>query len=494
MKINEPPKETEIEKSILASMFLHADNRSEALEALTDKDFYHTSHQILFSKIKKLHEAGHPVGLDTVYAGLSDKEKEKLKSAAYLSSLMDETPPSIDLKYHIQILKDRRVKRRTIELINSIEKKCYSGNGDLSDILNDSQKILEELQNAESIKTCENDTCCISLDEFYREEIEEKPIAKGFIHEGDQTVLHAGGGVGKSLVSQDIAMTLGAQYNTLWGIFEIPKPRATLFIQSENSRKVMSNRTYLKCTGDPGYIAGLSAIFFIPSYGDIQTAGYIVDPAFRKKIVTHAKKTESEYEIKIDFVVFDPLISFHDADENDNSRMRTTLDSILQISNEIIATPLVLHHDNRAGDIRGAKSIWDWARNVIKLEDATYRGAKRIKFTHEKCNNAEMFEPFVLAMDEYLNFSAIEFTEIMPKGQRERCLKVKEALEFLGGSVDSKAELIHQYMELTGLESIPTIHKHIDKAVDNEFINRSYYKDGKMKKARFYIGVKPYHF
>jgi hypothetical protein len=105
-----------------------------------------------------------------------------------------------------------------------------------------------------------------------------------------------------------------------------------------------------------------------------------------------------------------------------------------------------------------------------------------------------MFDPFILAMDEYLNFTPMEISETLPKGQRERCLKVKEALELLGGSVESKAELIEQYKELTGLESVPTINRHIDNAVADDFINRSYHKDGKLKKARYFIGVKPYDF
>jgi hypothetical protein len=174
--------------------------------------------------------------------------------------------------------------------------------------------------------------------------------------------------------------------------------------------------------------------------------------------------------------------------------MRTTLDYISEVSNQIGATPIVIHHANKEGGIRGASAIFDWARNIIKLEDATYRGEKRIKLIHEKCNNARMFDPFVLAMDEYLNFTAMEFTETMSKGLRDRCQKVKEALKLLGGDTKNKAELVKQYKELTGVESKPTIYRHIDQAVDNEFINRDYYLDGKLKKAEYYIGVKPYHF
>ena len=118
--------------------------------------------------------------------------------------------------------------------------------------------------------------------------------------------------------------------------------------------------------------------------------------------------------------------------------------------------------------IRGASSIADWARNIIKLEDVSYRGEKRIKFVHEKCNNSKMFEPFVLAMDEYLNFSPIDLSEITPKRERDRGERVKEALELLGGRAKSKATLFNQYAEITGIKSQSTAFRHIDEAVRNE--------------------------
>ncbi len=334
----------------------------------------------------------------------------------------------------------------------------------------------------------------ITLESIFTGKIEENPIAKGFLNEDEQTIIFAPGGTGKSLLVQDTSMALACNFERLWGKFEIPKPRTSLFIQSENGRLPVYQRVSMKCEGNPDYIVGLQNIIFAGRHNSIQVAGHVSDQQFRDDLIEFAKRATQELEAKIDIVVWDPLISYHDAEENDNSRMRTTLDHISEVSNDIGATPIVIHHANKEGGIRGASAIFDWARNIIKLEDASYKGEKRIKLTHEKCNNAKMFDPFILAMDEYLNFTPIEITETLPKGQRERCLKVKEALELLSGDTKNKAELVKQYKELTGLGSVPTIHRHIDQAVDNEFINRDYYMDGKLKKAEYYIGVKPYVF
>lgn len=152
MSIKPPPHETEIEKSVLASMFLNPDSRADAIETLIDMDFHHTNHRVLFSTIKDLNESGSPVGIDTVWAALSDEQKEKLPGASYLCSMLDDTPPSVDIKYHISILKGCRAKRRIIELTNSINKRVYKNNGDLIKIANDAQHIIDEIKKAQSIR------------------------------------------------------------------------------------------------------------------------------------------------------------------------------------------------------------------------------------------------------------------------------------------------------------------------------------------------------
>jgi len=329
----------------------------------------------------------------------------------------------------------------------------------------------------------------ITLENIYSEKLEEKPIIKGLLYEQESTVIYSPGGVGKSLVTQDIAMALGTGFPFLWKeSFEIPKSRHTLFVQSENSRLAVHQRSFLKCSGNQDYRVGLKNVTYASQHGSAQVAGHVSSEEFRNELINFAKRAEQENEFKIEVIVFDPLISYHDADENDNSRMRTTLDCLFQISNEIDATAIVVHHANKGLGIRGASAIYDWARNVIKLEDDSNKGERHIKFTHEKCNNTKKFEPFVLAMDEYLNFSPIELTKTTPKKEKERGLKVKEALKLLGGSSDTKGRLANQYSELTGIKSRSTNFRHIDEAVKNGFISSEIYEEGNLKKTRYLVG------
>lgn len=329
----------------------------------------------------------------------------------------------------------------------------------------------------------------VTLNEIYLTKPESKPIIDGILYEDEPAVIYSKGGVGKSLLTQDMAMHLSIGKPEIWGKFSIPKYRTTLFIQSENSWNTMNVRTHMKCAGDPDLKGGFSNIFCPQIHESIQIAGFVTDEAFRNKIYELVERIERENECKIDLIIFDPLISFHEQEENDNSRMRTSLDFVSEIARKIRATPAVLHHENSAGGLRGATAIWDWARNVIKLSDVTYRGEKRIKLENEKCNNHEPFQPFVLVMDEHLNFQAVEISETASNKSKERGELVKEALRLCGSRVETKKELIDQYRELSGIKGNSTIHDHINEAVKNLYIEKEYYTEPgkKVQVCRYYI-------
>jgi hypothetical protein len=328
----------------------------------------------------------------------------------------------------------------------------------------------------------------ITLEDVYVQEIEDRPIVEGLIHEDDPTVIHAMGGVGKSLVIQDFFMTAGSGLSELWGMFPIPDAVASVMIQSENSRKAVHSRSRLKCEGNPDLIRGLQNTFYVGQYNNIQVAGYVSDEVFRQKLVDFCKRVEDEYQIKVAMIGFDPLISYHDKDENENSAMRTTLDHILNdIAVPVKATPIVIHHDNRAGEIRGASAIRDWARNIIKLERYGYRGEPRISFKHEKSNNFKLFDPFTLKMDEYLNFSPLDEVERMPAAKRKRCEQVREALIMMGRKATSKKELAAQYEEVSGVANRSTQYNHINEAALNGFISHEEYRDGNLTKNSYHI-------
>lgn len=320
----------------------------------------------------------------------------------------------------------------------------------------------------------------ITLDQIYLEKLQEKPIARGFVEEGEQILLYAPGGVGKSILSLDLALHLAYPYEShskLWGQFQIPKHRHTIFIQSENSQLATHLRIRKKCAVDLDFKAGLDNVYFPKIHNDVRISGFFDDDWFTFQIVELIKKIEEEKEIKMDCMVIDPLISFHSADENDNSRMRSTLDCIVKVAGACQVTPIVIHHSNKNQEIRGASSIFDWARSIVKIERVKGRTKNRVKLIHEKSNNFPIFKDFIMEMDSNLNFSVVNNEDMLSSKKKKICSRVRDALELCGGRARKKQDLIDKYKTISGIGANTTAHDHINDAVKFDFIKVKYIED-----------------
>jgi len=310
------------------------------------------------------------------------------------------------------------------------------------------------------------------FEHIYMTKIVENPIIEGLIEEGDPLVIYGPGGTYKSMLSLAIALHAGSAAHTkkLFGRFNVPKSRLTEFTQSENSMKALHDRTTKMCQGNPEYLTGLPNLFCPKVNGNVTWSGFFDDKKFQQQVIRLVKSIEDAEGVKVDMMVIDPLISYHSQDENDNSRMRSTLDAISAVSNELKVTPIVIHHANKEGGLRGASAIIDWARSVVKLQTVFVEKKRCVQLTHEKSNNSELFEPFTLGIDGNLNFYPIDQSAFNPKG-RERGEKVAQALRDIGGFTDLQKKLIEQYSEL-GMCSEATAKRHIADAIKNGFIRR----------------------
>lgn len=331
--------------------------------------------------------------------------------------------------------------------------------------------------------------------------VELEWIIEGLILKGDLNLIHAPGGVGKSMLGLYIALHLAAHgtdlenlLNNIFSRFPVPKQRATMFIQAENSIGVMQQRIQAMTTGNSTLKNGLSRVFILSQYEDTTITGKrFSDPDFCNFVVEYIKDIE-EGGIKIDLLIIDPLISYLDADENASVPTRVTLDGISRIASQAKCTPIVIHHANKAGkEYRGSTAINDWARNRISLTPVEVskpvslqktgslipqlKKTKLIKVTHEKCNNFELFDSFQLEMGSDLNFRLVE--KQLSERDLKTCENVVQVLKDLGGHAESQNALAKAYKE-TFKDSLKTAKRNIEKAENAGYIcKESTVKDGK---------------
>ncbi len=344
----------------------------------------------------------------------------------------------------------------------------------------------------------------MSFSELVKNPVELEWIIEGMISKGDATIIHAPGGVGKSMLGLYISLFLASQAgeqeppNKIFETFLVPKRRCSLFLQAENSSAAMYNRIELMCTGNQAFAKGLNYLFVLSQYNDTTITGErFSNTKFCKFLVEYINKLENEEKLKIDLLIIDPLISYHGGDENDAVETRDTLDGITSVCSQAKCTPILIHHNskNRKNEngYRGSTAINDWARNRISLkqEEVTksvsnqktgvlipkLEKLKLIRVTHEKCNNFQLFDSFLLEMGSDLNFRFVD--KQLSEQDKEICNKVVLALKNIGGHAESQNKLAKSYRAISTAKG-KTAKTHIQKAEKNGFICKEItIRDGK---------------
>lgn len=336
------------------------------------------------------------------------------------------------------------------------------------------------------------DISYLSFQEIYDNPVEIEPIVEGFIYKDDSTLIHAPGGVGKSMLAMYLALFLAA-FNTnpeepmdkIFDTFSVSKQRATLFIQAENSKTSMYTRITTMCIGIPALENRLNRLFVLSQYGDTTITGEnFSDRAFCQYLVEKIIMIENERDLKIDLLIIDPLISYHGGNENDSVESRKTVDGITWVCSQAKCTPIVIHHGTKDGkNYRGSSAFFDWARSMISLKEEygisvqDEKKVKLIRVTHEKCNNFQKFDSFLLEMDLNLNFKLAEGK--LKSKDSDTCKNVAQVLAGIGGKADSKNTLAKAYKKKFG-GSTSTAKRIVDKAAGNGFIRQeTTMKDGK---------------
>jgi archaellum biogenesis ATPase FlaH len=261
----------------------------------------------------------------------------------------------------------------------------------------------------------------------------------------DEPLLITGyGGAGKSVLTLQIAMDLVfPPANGFLDKFKVLHGgHRVLFVQSENSLVGMRRRLELirSAYAIPDDVIQ-QKLFFLGRRSDIRASGDIDSKQFQDII----KKQHGV--IGFDILIVDPLISFHNKDENSNDEMRRLLDNFSEFCESLKISPLIIHHHGKfkqergVGGGRGASAIGDWSPNTWELE---YKEKdKKFKFIHKKARN------FMLNDDVVLEMRNLRFAPLTSPGQSSQSFSqvpkniacVIQAITNLGGHAKTQVEL-----------------------------------------------------
>jgi RecA-family ATPase len=208
--------------------------------------------------------------------------------------------------------------------------------------------------------------CPIGIDEILRTEIREDPpiLINGVLPAGGGMILGGESEVGKSLMRVEWSVLLACGL-PIYGM-KTPNAQTVLVFQTENTIKQEQFRTERIMQGY-GIESVHNRIFYARSFRK--------PSLLNNDFLDHAEQQIRDSGASV--VWWDPLVSFHNRNENDNVAMRNVLDAATYLNRKTGAASIVIHHFGQPGKqgeeiplryrLRGASAIRDWADTIITL-------------------------------------------------------------------------------------------------------------------------------
>ncbi len=136
-----PPHSVEAEQSVLGGLLLENDALDKIADILSTQDFYRHDHRLIYQHIGKLIEHNKPADIVTVAESLENTaELAGVGGIAYLGALAQNTPTAANIRRYAEIVRERAVMRKLVEVGSGIAESAFSPQG------RDAQQLLDEAE------------------------------------------------------------------------------------------------------------------------------------------------------------------------------------------------------------------------------------------------------------------------------------------------------------------------------------------------------------
>jgi hypothetical protein len=235
------------------------------------------------------------------------------------------------------------------------------------------------------------------------------PIVSGWgIRRGGKVILTGAGGKGKSTLLLQIACNLAPGTPVFsFGGLAVNGPQRVAILMAEDPLSEVQFRwvNQMRALGYGNEVAERLAFL------DLKEGRLSLGDDHGREALFGALRQH-----RTNVAMLDPLVSFHDSDENSNSAMRWVLDRLSPYQEETGCTFIIAHHEpknpeNNSASARGASAIRDWCRTMLRLTAGKPGpdGSQRFQLDLDKANYGGTVWQLTLERkkDSYL-FTAIE--------------------------------------------------------------------------------------
>lgn len=141
-----PPHSLEAEKTVLGGVLVNNAYLNVVLSQLAPEDFYRDAHRQILEGMVVLMDRGQPIDLLTLSEELQRRGLlEEIGGAAYLASLMDGVPRTLNIEYYAQIIKEKSLLRKLILSSAKIINTSYEQQTDADTVISEAQQAIVEI-------------------------------------------------------------------------------------------------------------------------------------------------------------------------------------------------------------------------------------------------------------------------------------------------------------------------------------------------------------
>ncbi len=240
-----PPQDVQAEQSVLGAMLLSKDAIGDVAEIVRGHDFYRPAHEQIYSAIVDLYGRGEPADAITVADELAKRgELGRIGGHIYLHDLLSTVSIASNAAYYAEIVREKAILRRLVEASMKIAQLGYSGQGDVSGIVDAAQQAIYSVAEG---KTGEDYQPLSALMEATLDEIEALSahgimagVPTGFIeldeltnglHPGQMVIIAARPGVGKSTLGLDFARAASIQHGLCSAFFSLEMTKTEIVMR-----------------------------------------------------------------------------------------------------------------------------------------------------------------------------------------------------------------------------------------------------------------------
>ena len=325
--IRVPPHSTDAEQCVIGGLMLDNDRFAD-LSPISNRDFYHVQHQIIFDAIETLAATGKPFDAVTLSTVLRDTGRlEKAGGIAYLAEVLESTPSGRNVVAYAEIVAAKAQRRRVIARAGRVVEKAFG----------DDDGFVEALADLQATSVKRGTTLMVHSGADLRKMGAPIPwIWPGWLPEAMFTFLAGEKAMGKSTLAMAIAACLTTG-RTPWSD-RAGKPRSVMYWSGEDDVRIIVGR---------GEAAGVDFDRFKLVMGIAEGANERpFEPSVdMPKLLEHIAKEPP------DVLVIDPLIRILKGKNSSAEDVRRSLDPIAAEAERLgIAIIGIGHFAKRSGD------------------------------------------------------------------------------------------------------------------------------------------------